>query len=56
MQLKEEIKKIFKGEVLSDKKTLEEHSKDASLFEVIPELVVYPKKQRRYKISCLFCI
>lgn len=40
--LKEEVKKFFKGEVFDDDETLKTYSKDASLFEVRPKLVVYP--------------
>lgn len=43
MNLVEEIKKFFKGEVLSDSLTLETYSRDASLFKVRPQLVVYPE-------------
>lgn len=39
----EEIKKFFKGEVLSDEATLATYSKDASLFTVKPQVVVYPQ-------------
>ncbi len=39
----EEIAKIFKGEVLDDEVTLKTYSRDASLFEVKPKLVVFPK-------------
>lgn len=41
--MKEEIKKFFRGEVLDDEEALTKYSKDASLFEVRPKLVVYPK-------------
>ncbi len=41
--MESEIKSFFKGEVLSDKATLEKYSRDASLFKVMPKLVVYPK-------------
>lgn len=41
--LKEEIKKFFKGEVKDDKATLSAYSLDASLFEVRPKLVAFPK-------------
>jgi FAD/FMN-containing dehydrogenase len=41
--MKEEIKKFFKGEVLDDKKTISDCSRDASLFEIKPKLVAYPK-------------
>lgn len=41
--MKEEILKFFKGEVLDDEATLFLYSHDASLLEVMPKLVVYPK-------------
>lgn len=41
--LAEEIKKFFKGEVLSDEETLKNYSHDASIFSVRPKLVVYPQ-------------
>jgi len=41
--LAEELKKIIKGEVVSDEKTLEKYSHDASLFEIKPKAVVFPK-------------
>ncbi len=41
--LQDELKKILEGEVASDAKTLELFSRDASLFEVRPELVAFPK-------------
>ncbi len=43
MSLSEEIKQFFKGEVLTDEATLETYSRDASLFKVRPQIVVYPK-------------
>lgn len=43
MNLADEVKLIIKGEVLSDNETLEAYSRDASLFKVRPQLVVYPK-------------
>ena len=39
----EELKSIIKGEVATDEDTLTRHSHDASLFEVKPQVVVYPK-------------
>src|SRR6185437_4286904 len=39
----EELKSIIKGEVATDEDTLMKHSHDASLFEVKPQVVVYPK-------------
>lgn len=43
MNLKEEIQKIIKGEVLNDEATLKKYSNDASILEVKPEIVAYPK-------------
>lgn len=43
MSLAEEIQNIFKGEVMDDETTLKKYSRDASLFEVKPKLVVLPK-------------
>ena len=43
MALKEEIKKIFKGDVDDSAETLEKYSRDASLFKVRPRIVVFPK-------------
>lgn len=39
----ESLKKVIHGEVLSDETTREKYSHDASLFEVVPEVVVFPK-------------
>jgi len=41
--MKQEIEKFFKGEIFDDEETLKKYSKDASLLEVRPKLVVYPK-------------
>src|SRR3989338_5400183 len=41
--LTEELKKIIKGEVLSDVNELAPYSRDASIFEVKPSLVVKPE-------------
>lgn len=41
--LYEELKKELEGEVATDTKTLDLFSRDASLFEVRPELVAFPK-------------
>ncbi len=49
MNLKEEIQKFFKGEVLDDEETLKTYSHDASLFEVRPKLVVYPQDSEDLK-------
>lgn len=47
--ISEEIKKFFKGEVAIDQDTLEAYSRDASLFEIKPELVVFPRDREDLK-------
>jgi FAD/FMN-containing dehydrogenase len=42
MDLTKEIRAFFKGEVFSDRETLKVYSRDASLFEIRPEVVVAP--------------
>lgn len=41
--LADELKDIIDGEVLNDETTLEHYSRDASLFEIKPKVVVFPK-------------
>ena len=41
--LKQKIQEILTGEVEDDENTREYYSHDASMFELLPELVVYPK-------------
>lgn len=41
--LLEELRSLIKGDVATDDVTLSNHSHDASLFEVKPQVVVYPK-------------
>jgi len=41
--VKTEIQKFFKGEVMDDVEILSKYSHDASLLEVRPQVVVYPK-------------
>lgn len=41
--LGDDLRKIMRGEVEDDSATLEKNSRDASLFHVIPEVVVHPK-------------
>ncbi len=43
MNLKDDISRIVSGEVENAPETLESYSHDASLFEVKPQVVVYPK-------------
>jgi len=47
--MKEEIQKFFKGEVEDDEKTLVKYSRDASIFEVRPKLVLFPKDSEDIK-------
>lgn len=43
ISLKEKISSFFKGEIFDDEQTLKTYSRDASLFEVRPKLVVFPQ-------------
>lgn len=43
MNLTIELKKIIKGEVVDDAKTIDEMSRDAGLLVVVPTVIVYPK-------------
>ncbi|MEK7517356.1 MAG: FAD-binding oxidoreductase, partial [Patescibacteria group bacterium] len=43
--LLEKLKKIIKGDVLNDDQTLATYSHDASLFEVKPQVIVFPKDE-----------
>ncbi|HEV7423995.1 MAG TPA: FAD-binding oxidoreductase, partial [Candidatus Paceibacterota bacterium] len=47
--MKEEIQKFFKGEVEDREETLMKYSHDASLLEVRPKLVVFPKDSEDVK-------
>lgn len=44
--MKEEILKFFKGDVEDSEETLKKYSHDASILEVRPELVVFPKDNK----------
>ncbi len=44
--MKEDIKKFFEGDVDDSPETLAKYSRDASVFEVLPQLVVYPKNAK----------
>lgn len=44
-QLLSKLKKSVQGDVLNDNSTLTEHSHDASLFEIKPQAVVFPKNE-----------
>ena len=43
MDIQKQIQNIIKGEVKSDQETLAAFSKDASLFKIKPQVVVFPK-------------
>lgn len=43
MPLKNGLQKIIEGEVLDDAETLGKYSKDASIFEIKPQVIVFPK-------------
>ena len=47
--LVEELKNIIKGEISSDEKELSVYSRDASIFEVRPSVVVHPKNTEDIK-------
>jgi len=54
MDLQEELKKIFKGELDTSEETLETYSHDASLFELKPQIVAYPKDAEDIKAAVSF--
>lgn len=43
MPLKDDLQKVIRGEVTDDAQTLTTYSKDASIFEIQPKIVVFPK-------------
>jgi FAD/FMN-containing dehydrogenase len=47
--LLDELKTIFKGEITSDAKVLEEYSHDASIYEMTPEAVLSPRSSTDIK-------
>src|SRR3990167_10202152 len=47
--MKEEIQKFFKGEAEDDEETLSKYSRDASIFEVKPKLVLFPRDSEDVK-------
>ena len=48
-KLADELSKIVDGDVSNSKKDIDFHSHDASMFELIPELVIYPKDSEDLK-------
>ncbi len=49
MSLKDDLQKIIKGEVADDSESLTKYSKDASIFEITPKIIVYPKDSEDIK-------
>ena len=47
--MKDEIKKFWKGDIEDNTETLEKYSRDASLLQVYPELVLFPKDNEDIK-------
>ena len=47
--LRDELKELIEGDVLSDAETLDEYSRDTSLFKVTPEVVAFPKSSKDVK-------
>lgn len=54
MDIQKELAKIFKGELETDDKTREQYSHDASLFELKPDVVGYPKDAEDLKTVVKF--
>jgi FAD/FMN-containing dehydrogenase len=54
MDIKTELSKIFKGEVDASKEVLEFYSHDASLFELRPQAVAFPKDADDVKAAVSF--
>lgn len=54
IKLLEELKRTIKGDVLNDNQTLSDFSHDASLFEVKPQVVVFPKDEEDVKNLVVF--
>ena len=53
-KLLDELKNSIKGDVVTDEATLLEYSHDASLFEVKPQAVVFPKDQEDVQVLVQF--
>lgn len=48
-KLADELSKIVDGEISNSKKDIDFHSHDASMFELVPELIIYPKDSEDLK-------
>lgn len=49
MPLKDDLQKILGDEIKNDEETLQKYSQDASLFEIKPQAVIYPKDSEDIK-------
>jgi FAD/FMN-containing dehydrogenase len=56
MSLKSELQSLLSGEVYDDEKSLDQASRDASLFEIRPALVVAPKNSQDIGNLVAYCI
>src|SRR3989344_2773453 len=54
INISDKLKTVIKGDVLSDEQTLTAYSHDASLFEVKPKAVVFPKNVEDVKALVKF--
>lgn len=54
MDLRKELEKVFKGALKTDNATKEFYSHDASLFELVPEIVGFPKDTKDIQATVKF--
>ncbi len=54
MSLKDDLQEIIAGEVVDDSENLTKYSKDASIFEIQPRLIVFPKDTEDVKTVVRF--
>ena len=54
MDLVQELGGLLRGEVLADKATKEKYSQDASIFQVMPQAVVYPQDLQDLQVLVKF--
>lgn len=49
LNLKSDLQNLIKGEIQDDQQTLENYSKDAGIYEIQPQVVVFPKDEEDIK-------
>lgn len=49
IEIIDELKKVFRGDIENNEQTLKTYSRDASLFEIKPQLVLFPKDSEDVK-------